>query len=489
MDPQWTGAPPSGSITCMLCRGSVPFSKTETQNFWSHLQHHHGVFYHHQVLISINVLSKNYLNRIVQDYENSGEKSELVGEEDFEEVVELEETVERAPNNVLNFPRKNEIKKESKVHNCKTCNMKFERLGDLIEHVNEHKAEEKRKQDEIEMKKQAIEKERRRVLEEKRVIKQQKEIEKMRLEEEKTKVQLEIENRRQAELLEGKRKLELEGDHSTEGRSREIAQMRATLKQFSESDDIGLVEDTKFGVGITPTPPVVFECQECPYTTKRNIELKLHKLSHTGEKNYECEHCDEKFYLDRHLKRHLLKHTTEFAKKFDIQNTNVENPSQMDAIDTSLPVKPYDETLSQSDGDLSQPKKKAKRPRTESVQDRILSVLSEDSNPEDARLKPRKSIGGRVVSEIAAKSEYFQKFPNQIRRGSPTDESFSEQEPSMPEGWKFREKGKPRPNGRIDREYCSPDFMVFRSKRAMVEYMKTMDRYSMEEIERAEKRN
>ena len=59
----------------------------------------------------------------------------------------------------------------------------------------------------------------------------------------------------------------------------------------------------------------------------------------------------------------------------------------------------------------------------------------------------------------------------------------------MPEGWKFRELGKARSNGRIDREYLSPDFMVFRSKRSMVEYMKVMSEYSQEEIERAEKRN
>ena len=198
MDPQWSGAPPSGSITCMLCRGSVPFAKTETQNFRSHLQHHHGVFYHHDVLISVNVLSKNYLGRILQEYERSGEKSELVGEEDSEELIELEETVDRV---AVNLPRKNEVKKESKVHNCKTCNMKFERLGELIEHVNEHKAEEKRNQDEADMKRQALEAERRRILEEKRVIRQQKEMEKKRLEEEKGRVQMEMSKKRQAELI------------------------------------------------------------------------------------------------------------------------------------------------------------------------------------------------------------------------------------------------------------------------------------------------
>jgi len=493
MDPQWSGAPPSGSITCMLCRGSVPFSKTETQNFWSHLQHHHGVFYHHDVLISVNLLSKNYLSRIVQDYEKSGEKSELVGEEDSEEIVELEETVERASSNV-NIPRKNKIKQESKVHNCKTCNEKFERLGDLIEHVNEHKAEEKRQEEEIELKRQTLEKERRRAIEEKKIIKQQKEIEKRRLEDAKAKVKMEMDIKRRAEVDERKRKLDIENDESSRGRE-EIAKMRATLKQFSESDDVGVKEElSRNQVGKESIrPPVVFECQECSYTTKRNIELKLHKLSHTGEKNFACEHCDEKFYLDRHLKRHALKHTTEFAKKFNVQNTVLDEPSQFAAFDTSLPVNPYaDETITtgeHSSSDVDQTKKKLKRPRTESVQDTIMNVLSEDSNQEDARVKVRGSLEGRGISEIAANSEYFQKFPKQIRRGVQIKETFTEQEPSMPEGWKFRELGKARSNGRIDREYLSPDLMVFRSKRSMVEYMKIMGEYSQEEIERAERRN
>merc|ERR1719154_932730 len=78
---------------------------------------------------------------------------------------------------------------------------------------------------------------------------------------------------------------------------------------------------------------VVFECPECPYTAKRNIELKLHKLSHTGEKRFSCEHCDEKFYLDRQLKRHVQKHTQEFEKKF-YSNNVIEEQRQYANMDS-----------------------------------------------------------------------------------------------------------------------------------------------------------
>eukprot|EP00092_Neocalanus_flemingeri_P026063 GFUD01028248.1.p1 GENE.GFUD01028248.1~~GFUD01028248.1.p1 ORF type:complete len:588 (-),score=152.64 GFUD01028248.1:55-1818(-) len=580
MDPQWNGAPPSGSLTCMLCRGSVPYAKNETQHFRSHLQHHHGVFYHHEVLLSVNVLSKDYLRRIVQEYERSGDKSELVGEEDSQDVVELEETTENASNSSVILPtRKKEIIEEAKVHNCRSCNAKFGKLGDLIEHVNEHTADDKREQEKIEMNRQTLENERRRLIEEKRVIKQRKEIERKRLEGEKLKMQREIQIKRQEELShtdevansEENMKMDVEKrkvmnetnarNRKDVERSREIAEMKATLKQIRETNGLeGSLEDHQEqvrGVEVEEhssqavereSRPVVFECQECPYTTKRNIELKLHKLSHTGEKNFACQHCDEKFYLDRHLKRHALKHTKEFAKKFNLSKAVHNEPQQFVEMDSSLPVQPYedetavprDRSQSSSHLDQSKPKKKIKIPKSHSAQENIRNVLSEDSNPDSSlpvksfkdetmvpnhlsqfssnldqsmpkkkikipkvesaqgnmnvlsedstqdypRQKSRSSLG-RGISEIAANSEYFQQFPNQIKKGLEGDDRFDSLDPTMPEGWKFREIR--RPNGRVDKEFCSPDYMVFRSKKAMVEYMKSMGRYSQEEIDRAEK--
>jgi len=494
MDPHWTGAPPSGSLTCMLCRGSVPFSKEETTNFRSHLQHHHGVFYHHDVLISVNLLSKKYLTKIVQDYENSGEKSEFVGEEDSEEIVELEETTESTSNITSKLiPGKNDVRKELKVHNCKTCNMKFERLGDLIEHVNAHKAEEKREQEELDM-------ERKRVLEEKKVAKQR-EAEKRKLEEERIKSQISNYNGMQPEWTEDGRekrnndsiRVDITHDDGNINwdtkRSRDISQIRESLRQIRESDtssnsvgDVNELNDTDISASMNHRPsPVIFECEDCPFKSKRNIELKLHKLKHTQEKSFSCEICDEKFYLERHLKKHQQKHDS-----VNVDGIGVSS----ETINMSVSDERMQHTENEEEDTPSMPKKKIKRVKKESLQDDLRSVLSGDSNSsEDSRLKQRASLGlpaGRGVGDVVENSEYFQKFPNQIKKGSSNDASFTEQEPSMPEGWKYKKIH--RPSGRIDTEFSSPDFMVFRSRVSMVEYMKYLGQYSQEEIERAERK-
>jgi len=511
MDSHGTGPPPSGSLTCMLCRGSIPFSKVETQNFRTHLQHHHGVFYHHDVLISVNLMSKNCLRRIVQECADNYEKSEFVGEEDTEEVVELEETTEKMPNISANLLlSKSAIKMENKVHNCKTCNMKFERLSDLIEHVNEHKAEEKRKQEEIDIKRQELEAERRRVLEEKRLVKQHKLVEKRRQGEEKFRPQVFLDNGGggQTELLENRkdsrRNSFLFKDASSQGRdtieeenrSRDTAKakIRETLRRVDDDDDMhmpGNIDKDMAGSN-SPDPdisykkdykphPVVFQCKECPFTSKKNIELNLHSLKHTGEKNFTCELCDEKFYLDRHLRKHMeQKH--ESASGLSISN----NSRNISRITTRIPAV---ENVEDGEDSPSMPKKKMKKLKTElNIQDETSSMVSWNSSSEDSRLKPKSSLGppaGRGVGDVVENSEYFRKYPNQIRKGSASDERFILQEPSMPEGWKVREII--RPSGRVEKEFLSPDFMVFRSRISMVEYMKHMGQNTQGEIERAER--
>jgi len=495
MDPHGTGPPPSGSLTCMLCRGSIPFSRVETQNYRAHLQHHHGVFYHHDVLISVNLMSKNYLRRIVQECADNDEKSEFVGEEDTEEVVELEERTEKVPNISANLiPSKSDMKKDNKVHNCKTCNMKFERLSDLIDHVNEHKAEEKRKQEEIDIKRQEIETERRRVLEEKKMAKHHKLVEKRRLEEEKTKPQMLLNNARQTELIEDSKNFrkhpyvskdypsQVRDTIEEENRSRDnaTANIRDPFRGIDDSDmhmpdspDIAYKKDHR-------PHPVVFQCQECPYTSKRNIELKLHTLKHSGEKKFVCELCDEKFFLDRHLRKHLeQKHVSASGLSISNNSMNSSGVTRIPAVDNT----------DENEDTPSMPKKKLKKLKTElNIEDETSSTLSWNSNSEDSRLKPKSSLGppaGRGVGDVVENSEYFRKYPNQIRKGSASDERFILQEPSMPEGWKVREII--RPSGRVEKEFLSPDFMVFRSRISMVEYLKYMGQNTQEEIERAER--
>ena len=498
MDPHGTGAPPSGSLTCMLCRGSIPFSRIETQNYRAHLQHHHGVFYHHDVLISVNLLSKNYLSRIVQECADNGERSEFFGDEDTEEVVELEETADRLQifsSNLPNNPKKPDVKKEYKVHNCKTCNTKFERLGDLIEHVNEHKAEEKRKQEEIDMKMRELEAERRRVLEEKKLAKQQKRTEKRKLEEDKFRAQM-LNSGRQTELLEDMkdfRRNSSQGEETTEEEKlREITKVRKALRQ-SDDADVHMADNSNDGMtephisdstshynAHNRPSPVLFQCKECPFTCKKNIELQMHGFKHSGDKNHVCEICDEKFYLDRHLKRHMQKHEA----VSELSNSN--NLLNISGATTRIPGVEIEE---EDDPNIS--KKKLKKFKTESnFHDETSSVLSWNSNnSEDSRhSRPKSSLGppsGRGVGDVVENSEYFRKYPNQIKKGSPNDERFLLQEPSMPEGWKVRKIT--RPSGREEKEFLSPDFMVFRSRISMVEYLKYMGQSTQEEIERAER--
>lgn len=50
------------------------------------------------------------------------------------------------------------------------------------------------------------------------------------------------------------------------------------------------------------------KCDECSYSTFRITHFKRHKLTHTGQKPFECEVC-QKGYLDKwRLRGHMLEH-------------------------------------------------------------------------------------------------------------------------------------------------------------------------------------
>jgi len=82
-------------------------------------------------------------------------------------------------------------------------------------------------------------------------------------------------------------------------------------------------------------------------------------------------------------------------------------------------------------------------------------------------------------------SEYFKKFPKQISSCSQERAlRFKETDPTLPDGWKIqtfdRKTGKS--TGRQDKEFLSPEMKVFRSKIAVLEYMKAMGGYTDEEM-------
>ena len=49
----------------------------------------------------------------------------------------------------------------------------------------------------------------------------------------------------------------------------------------------------------------------CEKIFSQSSELKLHKLSHIGEKSFKCMLCEKEFSQSSHLKRHKLSHTGE----------------------------------------------------------------------------------------------------------------------------------------------------------------------------------
>jgi len=82
-------------------------------------------------------------------------------------------------------------------------------------------------------------------------------------------------------------------------------------------------------------------------------------------------------------------------------------------------------------------------------------------------------------------SEYFRKFPKQISSCSQEKAlRFNETDPNLPEGWKVQSfvRNTGKSTGRKDKEFLSPEMKVFRSKIAVLEYMKAMGGYSEEEM-------
>ncbi|KAG8196192.1 hypothetical protein JTE90_007920 [Oedothorax gibbosus] len=50
------------------------------------------------------------------------------------------------------------------------------------------------------------------------------------------------------------------------------------------------------------------QCDFCPYVTMYKSHWREHRRTHTGEKPFQCSHCNRRFAQKTNLKSHMLVH-------------------------------------------------------------------------------------------------------------------------------------------------------------------------------------
>jgi len=125
------------------------------------------------------------------------------------------------------------------------------------------------------------------------------------------------------------------------------------------------------------------------------------------------------------------------------------------------------------------------------------SNLTENVSPEEPMdvekvqniIAESKSNQDMVSVYLQNCSEYFKKFPHQLKSCSTGQvDRFDQVDPTFPSGWKVKITHRSNPSlserAREIREFLSPEFKIFRSKVAVVEYMRAMGGYDDAEMHR-----
>ena len=76
MDPNWTSAPPKGSLPCLLCKCVISFANKDKTKYFRHLTLDHGAMFNMNLVLIVNLLEKRQLLRLI---------SKIKGEEGDEE--------------------------------------------------------------------------------------------------------------------------------------------------------------------------------------------------------------------------------------------------------------------------------------------------------------------------------------------------------------------------------------------------------------------
>ena len=478
---------PKGCIICMMCKGAIPFENRNSIFFDNHLKQFHGIQFHHKLFLAMNVIDQEHQWRIIKEFKKSGNYSEFISREDNQReiVIEIDEETTNAekPREAPTPPALNqqlETKinanvpvsskhEEEDLHSCE-CGEKFTEIQEMFKCVKRHELER-------ESRKQELEQEAQRRREEKRNKKR-------KLEEQNIKVD-----------APESQKLKLVNDFmSTEGISITFDKIDEATKYAKEKAEESVVTSKEASDN---------------YLEKINKETELLNFNDSKVKirnMFSCEICEETFSLKIKLNKHMKKHIISCDECGEVFKSLKEKKRHSHPAPALTLTTSVDEAQVRVTSSLSEALREAlsgnKEPQAANpledsensisstslvLQDTLdfpLSSLdehvSEEMDEEDNSLLSLQYSEGKSYEEIRKESEYFKAFPGQMRRTTVGDQMrYTETMPDWPEGWFFRQFE--RPNGRKDKEFFySPECIVFRSRRASIEYMKCMNIYGPE---------
>ena len=424
----------SGYIVCLMCKAKLIYVEEDPSHYKTHLKYHHGAYYNHNVLLALNLLDKTFFQTLYDEFVKEGHKPELTGVEmDCDEAGEGNDSDEQTKRGV-----------SLELNESATGGERFSSSAELSVHQESHDFD---RPDETST-----------------TLNNEEHIEEA------------DKKRKQASVETSQKKTKIESlVVKNSGRKSETSQ----VKENSQS--------------------LMFPCDECNFSFDKNIKLRKHKEKHrTGPErkyfqkedkskilsrgkeglkvpragvSYEkpitvltCDQCDYTTDKNIKLKKHKKEHKYNSTKSSDapiISNSETTELKTEEKIADKSPKKLYLEVKSTS--------KLIKGGGTEEQE----NVNQEGCVPAAAK----------TFQQITETSEYFLLFPKQLRRGSESDKvKFINLAPNFPPGWFVRASGRRS----CDKEYISPDLTIFRSRKAAVEYLKCMECYSESEIERVE---